>query len=229
MLIEVWSDFSCPFCYIGKTKLEKAISKLNLENKVKVLFKSYQLNPDAPMEASNLIDAFSKLKGLPKMQVEDMFDNVTNLAKTVGLTYHMEKSLYTSTFRAHKLSKLSVDYNTQKSLVNDLMDAYFTKGLNINDLSVLVNIGEKNGIPKDVILDVLNNDKLDNLVESDINEAYDIGITGVPFFVFDRKYAISGAQPDNVFESALLKLINDSNNEINEDESVTCSGDECLI
>lgn len=228
--IEVWSDFSCPFCYIGKRKLEQAIKELNIENKVKVQFKSYQLNPDAPLEAVDGIKGLGEAKGIAPDQVKMMFAQAKMHAKTVGLDYHMENMKYVSTYKAHRLAKLAEKYNKASELAELLMDGYFVKGLNLGDNQTLTNLALSIGLDINEIKSTLTTNRFAELVEKDINEAQSIGIQGVPFFIFGRRYAFSGAQAIETFKQAIQKTLEETSNiKIIEEDAPSCEGDECNI
>ncbi|WP_162164050.1 DsbA family oxidoreductase [Acholeplasma hippikon] len=231
MNIEIWSDYSCPFCYIGKRKLENAIKELGVENKIKLVFKAYQLNPDAPEVAIDGIEGLSKIKGIPKEQVKVMYGQATTYAKMVGLDYHMDKIQYVSTYKAHRLAKLAKKYGKESELTELLMDGYFVKGLNLGDHDTLTKLATSVGLDEELVKSILNTNEFANLVDKDIEEAESIGIQGVPFFIFGRKYAVSGAQDTAIFKQAITKALEETKSFtlLDEEDAPKCEGDECSI
>ncbi|VEU80284.1 DsbA family oxidoreductase [Haploplasma axanthum] len=230
MKIEIWSDFVCPFCYIGKRKLEKALDKFPHKDKVKIEFRSYELNPDAPKVPDGMgYEAFAKLKNMKINEAKEFMDSVAKTAKNYDLDYHMDKIVLVSTKDAHRLAKWAKRFKKDKELTEALMHAYFTKGVNIADFNELTKIVEKLGLNKKDALEVLNSNRFEKEVLADIEEANTLGIRGVPFFVFDRNYAVSGAQPDQMFEQALEKSYEESYKfkDLNVSNTEVCDTDEC--
>jgi len=134
MIIEIWSDFVCPFCYIGKRKVEKAINKLPNKPNIKVIYKAFELNPEAPLNNSlRGSKAFAKMKGYSEAQSKQMFLDVAKKASEYGLKYDMENTIPVKTYKAHRLAKWARIYKKENALTELLMDAHFVKGLNIAD------------------------------------------------------------------------------------------------
>nr|ABO26533.1 DsbA-FrnE-like protein [Acholeplasma laidlawii] len=141
MKIEVWSDFSCPFCYIGKTIFEQALNNFKDKDKIEVIYKAYQLSPDAPFETTeDSYTIFSRMKGVSLNQTKQMFMQTVERAKQVGLVYDYDNMKMTNTFKAHRLAKWARTFGKESVLSTKLFDAYFTKGLNIHDDKVLLDI-----------------------------------------------------------------------------------------
>lgn len=211
--IEVWSDIACPFCYIAKHHFEKALEQFSHKDKVELEWKAYQLNPNVPedTQGESLIDSFVREKGMSAQQAEGLFANVVSMAKQTGLDFKMDKVVVANTINAHRLSHLgkSKSRKTQNKIEELLFKAYFTEGKNVNDKDTLIEIGLSGGLDKQELENLFNSHDSADQVISDIQEAGVFGITSVPFFVFNRKYAISGAQPVNVFLDMLNKVYND--------------------
>jgi predicted DsbA family dithiol-disulfide isomerase len=225
MNVEIWSDVMCPFCYIGKRKFEKALSQFPHKDKVNVIWKSFQLDPTTITDPSlNNIDNLAKKKGWSKEQTDLTIAHVTGIAKQVGLDFHFEKAVVANSLDAHRLSHLAKKYGKQNELEEKLFLAYFTEGKNTADHSTLLQIGKDIGIPEQEINAVLNSDTYANEVEQDITEAQQIGVRGVPFFVLDRKYAVSGAQESDTFLGALTKAYEEYANGVIEP---IATGDSC--
>lgn len=211
--IEVWSDIACPFCYIAKHHFEKALEQFAHKDKVELEWKAYQLNPNVPDDThgESLIDSFVREKGMSKQQAEGLFANVVNMAKQTGLDFHMDKVVVANTINAHRLSHFAKikSRKIQNDIEELLFRAYFTDGKNVNDKNTLIRIGIDGGLDQQELENLFNSHDFADKVISDIQEAGVFGITSVPFFVFNRKYAISGAQPVNAFLDMLNKVYND--------------------
>lgn len=211
--IEVWSDIACPFCYIAKHHFEKALEQFAYKDKVELEWKAYQLNPNIPEDThgESLIDSFVREKGMSKQQAEGLFANVVNMAKQTGLDFQMNKVIVANTINAHRLSHFakSKSKKVQNDIEELLFRAYFTEGKNVNDKDTLIKIGINGGLDQQELENLFNSHDFADKVISDIQEAGVFGITSVPFFVFNRKYAVSGAQPSDSFLDMLNKVYND--------------------
>lgn len=210
MKIEVWSDVMCPFCYIGKRKFERALAKFSVKEKVKLVWKSYQLDPSIN-EASekNYIKNLQQKKGWTEKQTQDILNQVTQMAAGVGLDYHLEKAIVANSFKAHRFAHYAGKFGLQDTAEEALFIAHFIEGKDISDDEALAAMGQSIGLDKQDVLRFLATEEMTEAVKKDIAEAEQIGVTGVPFFVFDRKYAVSGAQDESVFLSTLKKSYNE--------------------
>ncbi len=206
MKIEIWSDVMCPFCYIGKRNFETALEQFDDKNKLEVVWKSFQLDPSLPeVQNGSYTDHLMESKGMGRKQVEGMLDNVTQMAKNVGLEYLFDKSVMVNSFKAHRMLQLAKTRGLGDSAEERLFRAFFTEGKNIADDETLVELGKEVGLNETEIRNSLGDERFSEMVRQDIQEARSIGVTGVPFFVFDRKYAVSGAQPPQAFLQTLEK------------------------
>ncbi|WP_166922975.1 DsbA family oxidoreductase [Flavobacterium poyangense] len=207
MKIEIWSDMMCPFCYIGKRQLETALAEFPNE-KFEIEWKSFQLDPSTPLQSGQ--DVFSYLaeqKGISVEQSIEMHKDVTERAKTVGLDYHFDKAIVANSLTPHRIVHLAKTKNLGGEMEEIFFKAYFTEGKDLNDNPTLIELAEKAGLPSNEVLEVLENDKLFlHNVHTDIIEAQQFGIKGVPFFAFDRKFAVSGAQPVEAFVQTIKEL-----------------------
>lgn len=204
MKIEIWSDYVCPFCYIGKRRLEEALEQTGLGEKAEVVFKAYELDPNSPAVSGTLMtEVLAKKYGMSVEEAKKMTDNVVDQAKSVGLNYNFDVMTPANTFNAHRLAKLAEQEGFDKTVSESLLKAYFIDGEKIGAEDVLLRIAEEAGISRDRAKAVLDSDEFADDVRMDIAEAQQIGVKGVPFFVIDRKYAISGAQPAEAFANAL--------------------------
>ncbi|SIN74974.1 DsbA family oxidoreductase [Algoriphagus halophilus] len=206
MKIEIWSDVVCPFCYIGKRKLEKALAKFPHKNQVKIEWKSFQLNPDQVTDPSlNSLEYLSKSKGWSMPQTLQITSQVVEMAKSEGLEFNMEQTVVANTKNAHRLIHFAEVAGKGADMKERLLNAYFTQGENVDDFETLQNLGTEVGLDAGEIKAMLESDKFHEEVEKDIYESRLIGVQGVPFFVLDRKFGISGAQADQVFDQTLEK------------------------
>ena len=206
MKIEIWSDVMCPFCYIGKRNFETALARFKDKEEVEIIWKSFQLDPTLPEVAQeSQHDYLVKSKGMSPAQVESMLENVTRMAKRAGLDYHLDRSVMVNSFRAHRLIQLAKNEGLGDEAEERLFRAYFTEGLDIADTDTLTRLGKEIGLDEGDIQEALTDNRYAELIRNDIEEAQALGIRGVPFFVFDRKYGGSGAQPPEQFLQTLEK------------------------
>lgn len=207
MKVEIWSDVVCPFCYIGKRKFEKALDAFSNKEQVEVVWRSFQLDPTTKSNPDkSVIASLAEKKGLTLEQSEQMHAQVTAMAKEVGLDYQMDKSVIANTFDAHRLSHLAAIQGLQDKLEERLFSAYFTEGKDIGNKDTLVALAKEVGLDDTDVKNMLQTNAYSDKVQADILEAQQVGVRGVPFFVFDNKYAVSGAQPSDVFTQVLSKV-----------------------
>jgi predicted DsbA family dithiol-disulfide isomerase len=210
--IQIWSDIMCPFCYIGKRRMEEALQLFGHREAVAIEWKSFQLDagfiaaPDDTM-AEHLAEKYRKNTDW----AHNMMDNVTQNAKAAGLDFHLEKAVLANSLHAHRLLHLAKKHQRANDLEELLFKAYLTEGKNVNDLNTLTELGLEVGLEREEIKKVLYSTAYENEVKQDIAAANSIGVQGVPFFVFDNKYAISGAQPAVAFLETLEKVWKESN------------------
>lgn len=206
MQVEIWSDVMCPFCYIGKRKFENALAQFAQRDSIEIIWKSFQLNPEMVTDASkNSIVALAESKGISVEESKEMHQYVIKMAASVGLEYHMDKTIAANSFKAHRLTHYAKTQSKQIELEEKLFEAYFTKGKNIDDNNTLAEIAAEVGLNKNEVAKMLLGNDFTDDVKRDIYEAQQVGARGVPFFVFDRKYAVSGAQESAVFLNSLQK------------------------
>ena len=207
MKIEVWSDYVCPFCYIGKRKLENALKKTGLGERAEVIFKSYELDPQSPeTSGESMVSVLARKYSTTEAQAEGMTANVAAAAQEVGLEYNFSKMRPANTFSAHRLAKWAEEKEKAAVMSENLLHAYFIENREIGSKAVLADIAEETGLDRKEAEAVLESGRYGDAVRADVEEARQLGVQGVPFFVINRKYAISGAQPDEAFEQALRKV-----------------------
>lgn len=236
MKIEIWSDVACPFCYIGKAHLEKALASFAESKDVEVVYKSYQLDPDYHyQEGDTSYSHLTEKKGIPMEQVKQMTTRIEQMAGDAGLKMDIQSVIPANTFDAHRLIQLAARHNKEEQVVTALFKAHFADAKNIEEQTVLRKIGLQAGLSKDEVDSVFNSDELAYDVSQDIMESRNLGITGVPFFLFNRKYAVSGAQPVEVFEGALAKSFSEWRKEhpvlvsLNTRDDAACTDEGCGI
>lgn len=206
MKVEIWSDVMCPFCYIGKRNFETALEQFADKEHIEVIWKSYQLDPSIPEVAKESYAEYLVVrKGMSEEQVQGTLANVTNSAKQVGLEYNFDKSVMVNSLSAHKLLQFAKIQNLGGEAEERLFRAFFTEGKNIADLATLTELGKEIGLEESEIQTAFTDKKYTDLVNADIQEARQVGVQGVPFFVMDRKYAVSGAQPAAAFTQNIEK------------------------
>lgn len=196
----------CPFCYIGKRKFEQALSTFANPNELEIVWKSFQLSPDIKTDPSkNVNDLLAAMKGIPVNAAKQLNDQVTARAAQVGLNYDFDKAIVANSFMAHRFSHYAKLQGLQDQAEEALFQAYFTDGKNTDDLETLVKLGEEIGLQAQATRAVLESTLYAQEVHHDIFEAHQLGIHGVPFFVFNRKFAVSGAQENEVFTQTLAQ------------------------
>lgn len=208
MIIEIWSDIMCPFCYIGKRHYENALKQFAGKNNIELKWKSYLLDPETPLEFEkplNVYEYLAERKGISLAQSIKMHEHVVAMAKQTGLDYQLDKLVVANMAKAHRVIQFAKKKGLADLIEENMFKAYFTEGKNLADDDVLVIIGIASGLTKEEVITALTDDLYAYEVDQDIQEARAIGLTGVPFFVFDRKYAISGAQPTEAFLNTLNK------------------------
>lgn len=204
MKIEIWSDIACLFCYIGKAHFEKALELSPYANQIDVEYRAYQLDPQMKFKpGQSLFSYLSQRKGMSEAQVHQMTDRIVMMATQTGLSINFDINIPANTLDAHRLIKLAGRERQQNSVLQSLFEAHFSNGQNIEDPMVLQSIGEKCGLNTHEIKKLLDNQLYDDEVKADIDQGKQFGVSGVPFFVFDRKYIISGAQPVDAFSNAI--------------------------
>jgi predicted DsbA family dithiol-disulfide isomerase len=211
ILVEIWSDVMCPFCYIGKRKFENALTQFPEANQVEIIWRSFQLSPNMKTDPSKSINQFlAEHKKISVVDAKRMNDRVTEMASQVGLSYNFDKSVVANSFNAHRFTHFAKINGKQNEAEEKLFHAYFTDGKNIDDFKTLIQLGKEIGLEVQTLQAALESNKFANDVVTDIEEARQLGIQGVPFFVFNRKYGVSGAQDQKVFLKTLEESLTDS-------------------
>lgn len=212
--IEVWSDVMCPFCYIGKRRLESALAQFPNQDQVEIEWKSFQLDPETKTNPNLSIHEYlAGRKGWSVEQAKQIGAQVADMAKTEGLNYQFDQAIVANSFKAHRFAHFAKTQGKGNEAEELLFQSYFTDGKNIDDTQTLVNLGTILGLHAAETERVLNSDEFTDDVRQDIYEAQQVGVRGVPFFVFNHKYVISGAQASDTFLGALETVWKESQQE----------------
>jgi len=204
MNVEIWSDIMCPFCYIGKRKFEAALNQFEHKDQINIIWKSFQLNPDMKSEpGKSTVQHLAEVKGWSLAESKQMSDRVKAMASEVGLTYDFDKAVVANSWDAHRLIQLAKQHGLGDAAEEHLFRAYFTEGHDISDYETLFEIGTEIGLEAADVKQLLQSHQFADAVQQDIYEARQVGVRGVPFFVVNRKFAISGAQQPETFLGAL--------------------------
>ena len=233
MNVEIWSDVVCPWCYIGKRRFERAVASFGHPGEVTVIYRSFELDPNAPAQRTGTYAGHLARKyGMTIAQAEQASQQMTQRAAADGLEFRFDLIRGGNTFDAHRLLHLAKDHGLQPEMKERLLRATFTEGLPIADKPALVRLATEAGLPAAQVQAVLDGDAYADAVRADEQQAARYGITGVPFFVADGKYAVSGAQEPEVLlqllrraygeRSLLMPVTTDSNSE------ASCDGDSCV-
>lgn len=230
MKVEIWSDFMCPFCYIGKRRFESALEQFPHKDQVEVVYRSFELDPNASYKPGVSMDELLAAKyGMSIEQAKAANANVTQQAASVGLTYHMDRVIPANSFDAHRLVHFAAQHGKMKDMTERLFRAYFTDAENLEDKNLLADLAAEVGLEREQAMAVLESDAFQSEVRADEAAATNLGIRGVPFFVLGGKYAVSGAQPLEVFTDALDKAYREANplvmvNESDSNDSMCADG-----
>jgi predicted DsbA family dithiol-disulfide isomerase len=206
MKVEIWSDVVCPFCYIGKRRFESALQQFPHRGETEVIWKSFQLNPDLKTRQDKTIyEYLAEIKGWTLEQAKEANNHVAAMAGGEGLQYDFDKVVVANSFDAHRLIQLAKAYGKGDDMEEALFKAYFTEGKNIADPATLLELALATGLDADLVKNMLQGDAYADKVQQDIYEARQVGVRGVPFFVFNDRYTVSGAQAGETFLGALHK------------------------
>jgi predicted DsbA family dithiol-disulfide isomerase len=203
--VDIWSDVQCPWCYIGKRKFEAGAATFG--GAVEVEYHSFELAPDTPVDFEGTpVDYLSERKGLPVEQVTRMLENVTNIAASVGLDYDYDHVHQTNTVKAHELIHYAKSHGRQLDMKERLLKAYFVNGEHVGRIEDLADIAAEIGFDRADVVRALESERFLADVKADVALATEYGIQGVPFFVIDRKYGVSGAQDAATFANVLAQV-----------------------
>lgn len=236
MRIEIWSDIACPWCYIGKRRLETALAGFDHADDVDVVYRSFQLDPTAPTEPTGTTGEMLAGKyGLSPAEAAQMQDRVTQMALAEGMTWQHDKTVHANTFDGHRLLHLATEHGLQSELKEAFMHANFAEARNMASHDVLREIARGVGLPAERVDAVLASQEFAADVRADLEQARAYGATGVPFFVVDQLYGVSGAQPTELFGQLLQRAWDESHPKVElvgmdgESADGVCGPDGCAI
>lgn len=212
MRIDIWSDVICPWCFIGKKRFERALEAFPHRDRVEVVHRSYQLDPTAPKgEVHSQREVLKTRYGMDDQRVREMMENVERTAASEGVEMRLLDGLTGNTWDAHRVLHLAREKGLQDAMLERLYKAHFVEGQSIFGAEALTKLGAEAGLEADEIRQVLDAGRYDDAITADVREAQQIGVRGVPFFVIDRRYGVSGAQPTEAFAEVLAKAWSERN------------------
>jgi predicted DsbA family dithiol-disulfide isomerase len=203
--IEIWSDVVCPWCYIGKRRFEAAAA--TLDEPVEVVWRSFELDPGAPHDSpGRTTEHLADKYGMTLEEAQTAQDRVSSMAAEEGLEYHLDRTRRTNSFDAHRVSHLARERGLQDAWTERVFRAYFTEGEHVGEHDTLARLGAEIGLDENEVREVLTTERFAEAVREDERRAQLLGINGVPFFVVEEKYGVSGAQPAAVFEQVFQEV-----------------------
>ncbi|WNR44136.1 DsbA family oxidoreductase [Paenibacillus roseipurpureus] len=204
MQVEIWSDFACPFCYIGKRRFEKALEEFAHKDAVEVIYRSFELDPNSPKHVPHdVYDMLSSKYGMSRTEAISMNQQLSRQAAADGLDFQFDQLVLTNTFDAHRLQHLAARAGKGAQMAELLFRGYFTKGQNLSDPILLADLAAEAGLDREDALAALSGAQFGDKVREDEGYARQLGIRGVPYYVINRKHAMSGAQPVSSYLNAL--------------------------
>ncbi|KQW53660.1 disulfide bond formation protein DsbA [Nocardioides sp. Root1257] len=235
MKIEIWSDVVCPWCFVGKRRLETALSTFEHADDVEVVYRSFELDPTAPHHGHELsTGVIARKYGRSEDEMRDMQQQLIELAAEEGLAFRLFETVHTNTIDAHRLLHLALETGgpaLQRELKEALLSAYFEGAADVGDHDVLASTAQRVGLDSGRVREVLEGDEYADAVAADIAQARAYGATGVPFFVVDQKYGVSGAQPATVFSQLLDQAWSESHPvlQMTGGDAEACGPDGCPV
>lgn len=209
--VEIWSDVMCPFCYIGKRQFEAALAAFPEREQVEVTWRSFQLNPSLQTDPSkSVLQSLADSKGWSLAQARQAMEQVSQMAAGVGLAYDFERAVVANSFDAHRFTHLAKKHGLQDEAEERLFAAYFCEGKNTADHATLTQLGLAIGLEQAELEQVLGSDAFAEEVRQDLYEAHQVGLTGVPFFLFQNKYTVSGARGSELFLQVLERVLKEA-------------------
>ncbi|KAG4096108.1 DSBA-like thioredoxin domain protein [Neocallimastix lanati (nom. inval.)] len=222
-----WSDFACPYCYIGEKRLESLLKDMKIKDMVKLKMKAFELDPTASSKIKTKTDVrFAGKYGLSIEEARNQIEKISKLGRAEGIDFRYADTLYANMLDAHRLTKLAENKGKDvDKVIYLLFDGYFTKNLDLSDRSILIKIGKEVGLEEKEITEMLDSDKFKDEVRKDENEAYKMGVQGVPFFVINDKFRIYGCQSREGMKKILMDALDDHLE--NSGSGMSCGPDGC--
>jgi len=211
MKVEIWSDIACPWCYVGKRRFERALASFSHRDEVEIVWRSFELDPNAPRtQPGPVAEMLARKYRIPVAQAEAMNARLAGEARKEGLDFHFDRVQLGNTFDAHRLIHFAAVAGKREAMVERLMRAYFTDGLAVGDVEVLVRLATEVGLDENAARLALESDAFAADVRADEQRAREFGVSGVPFFAIDERYGVSGAQPPEHILDALRQAWTES-------------------
>ncbi|MDE6226762.1 MAG: DsbA family oxidoreductase [Muribaculaceae bacterium] len=233
MTLTIWSDFACPYCYIGETRLEKAIEELGVKDDVRIDYRAFELDPGASKEVvSSTPERFAKKYRLSIEGAKEQIEEISSLGRELGIDFKYASTQYSNTRDAHRLMKLAeakYDRDTVGRLNELLFKAYFVENLVLADHAVLLEKALEAGLKEDEVKEVLESDKYDDEVRFDEREAMMRGVRGVPYIVFNGDFAVPGALTLDGFKSAIERTMKKVKDSEPKERAHQCGPDGCQL
>jgi predicted DsbA family dithiol-disulfide isomerase len=227
MKVDIWSDTRCPFCFVGKRNFEKALQGFPQNDKVEVNWHSFQLDPNMKTDLTkNHYEYLSEIKGFPMSQIMQMHENLIQSGKNAGVEFNFDDVKVSNSFKSQMLVQLAKEKGKANEMEELLFEAYFKQGKDIDDVAVLCSIGKEIGLTNEEVENAVHSPEIAKLVKNDIFAANSLGIKGVPFFIFNEKYGVSGAQPTDLFSEFLEKSWSEFS-ENGDQLNIITEGDSC--
>lgn len=231
--IVYWSDYACPYCYIGEARLEKAIEELGLQDHVTIETRAFELDPTAPKTVETVtVDRFAVKYHLTREQAQEQIDHISQLGIDMGIDFRYATTLYTNTRDAHRLTKLAQSKNDPKlaARVSQLLfDAYFTRNEKLAERDVLLRVAREAGLDEQETVQVLDSDRYDDEVRFDEREAMMRGVHGVPYFIINGKFTVPGALSVNAFKHTLQRALTEQQENDVQENAHQCGPDGCSL
>lgn len=233
MKIEVWTDIMCPYCYIGKLHYEKALRQFNHADEIELTWKAFQLNPNLPDKGHGypVTEYLKNMAGFSEEKINQMFTSIEQLAVDAGVQSNLPNAIAANSNDAHRLIKLAAQRGLDSKVLALLGKAYFEEGKDYSDWELLVTLGKEAGLEEDDIRSMLHSDDYRYEIKQDIQEAHNLGFDTVPTFLMDRRQAIVGSEPVDLFLSVLNKAYDDwksrteKDNTLNITKGKSCNAD----
>jgi predicted DsbA family dithiol-disulfide isomerase len=206
MQLEIWSDIACPWCYVGKRRLESALAEFDGADEVEITWRSFELDPDAPPERhGDLAEGLARKYGITPEQARASQASLSATAAAEGLTFRFDQARSGNTFDGHRLVHLAAEHGVAGEVKEWLLDAYFSRGRLISDAETLREAAEAAGLPEVEVEELLSGERFAEEVRADEQAARELGIGGVPTFIVDRKVGVTGAQPSELLLEMLRR------------------------
>ena len=217
MRIDIWLDYVCPFCYLGTKRLDQALAELGMKD-AELVYHSFELDPQAKRHTGMSVpQQIADKYDMPLEEAEAMHEGLAEQGRELGLAFAMDQAVPTNTHAAHRVAQRMQQQSGAQVFrwVDAMFEGHFAQGLDIGDEDVLAELSQKAGFDAGLVQDALSDAVTEAAVEADIQQARSIGVQGVPFFVFNRTHAVSGAQPTELFVQALEQLRDGADSEAN--------------